>query len=106
MSLHFKVDTKIPGTSHLKFNNSLLNDKEYVEALIGKYNDWIEEFSNKNDKGGLWDWLKFKIRAFSIPFSQKIKSKREEKSKYLEKEFKRIDEIEEKDEYLMRKRGT
>ena len=59
VSLHFKVNANILGPSYWKVNNSLLNDKEYVETLVGKYNDWIEEFPNKNDKGGLWDWLKF-----------------------------------------------
>ena len=66
VTLNINVNTKRIGPSYWKFNNSLLNDKEYVETLTSNYNDWIEEFPNKNDKSRLWDWLKFKIRAFTI----------------------------------------
>ena len=54
--------------------------KEYVETLIGKYNDWIEEFPNKNDKGGAMGLAKvLKIRAFSITIleeNKKVKGKK------------------------------
>ena len=48
----------------------------------------------KDDKKMLWDWLKFKIREFTIPFSKKQKCEKERKREKLENELKRICEIE------------
>ena len=73
VTLHLQIKKQKIGPSYWKFNNSLLNNQEYVVTLNEKFQEWVNEYVKKDDKKMLWDWLKFKIREFTIPFSKKKK---------------------------------
>jgi len=98
------------GKSYWKFNNSLCEDKLFVDKMIDKIKELKEQLIPQIvDKLLLWDFMKMKIREFIISFSkEKAKFRRLEIEK-LEKEIdvlenqllviqskNKVDEIEEK----------
>ena len=59
------------GPSYWKFKTSLINDKHY--------NDKLDSFENKEDPSALWEYVKFKIREFTISYSKNIAIERRQK---------------------------
>ena len=107
VTLHLQIKKQKIGPSYWKFNNSLLNNQEYVVTLNEKFQEWVNEYVKKDDKKMLWDCLKFKIREFTIPFSKKKKCEKERKREKLEEELKRICEIDQadmKEEHMSKKK--
>ena len=90
------VDNFTFGKSYWKFNNSLCEDKFFVE----KMNDEIRELKEQlipqiSDKRLLWDFMKMKMREFIITFSK-------EKAKVRRLAIKRLEnEIEELEKQLL-----
>ena len=77
ITLHLKSENLMQpkGPGFWKFNDSLLEDCEYVDKLpeqIPLFKDKYSDVQNANLK---WDLIKMKIRGFTIKFS-KIKAKR------------------------------
>ena len=84
------TDEQIRGPSFWKFNTSLLDDKDYVILINGRYEVWVDEFKDIDDPRLFWDLIKYKIRQDTISYS-KIKA-RERKAKMadLEKKLKNL----------------
>ena len=57
------------GPGYWKFNNSLLEDKNYVTEIKDKISQWKNEIEFTDSKL-LWEYLKYKIRTFTISFSK------------------------------------
>ena len=71
------VDDSKRAPSFWKFNSTLVNDNEYCQLLEGNFKMWLEEFKEIFDKRVMWDLLKYKIRLFTIDYSQiKARSRR------------------------------
>ena len=68
------IDKQIRGPSFWKFNASLLDDKDYVIFINGRYKVWVDEFKNIDDPRFFWDLIKYKIRQDTISYS-KFKAK-------------------------------
>ena len=69
------------GPSFWRFNSSLLTDSNYISQLKENYITWKASNIN-NSFSQLWEFLKFKIRDFSIQYSkQKAKVRRENMEK-------------------------
>ena len=60
------------GPSHWRFNTSLLDDKDYVENIKLNIDLWKAEYTGKSSKTR-WEFIKFKIREFTIKYSKKSK---------------------------------
>ena len=74
------------GKGYWKFNNSFLKDDEFVQAVRDKYVDWEEEAEILSDKRKIWEYIKYKIRAFSIKYGkQKAKKSRDREQDLTEK---------------------
>ena len=76
------------GKSYWKFNNSLCEDKVFVDTMKDK----IKEFKDESmplfsDKRLLWDFMKMKMREFTIIFSRKKARVRRAEIEKLEKEI-------------------
>ncbi len=67
------------GSGYWKFNGSLVNDEEYVQALQVEYQDWKNDFEDISDKRLKWDLLKYKIRNYTMRFCSKRKKERIDK---------------------------
>ena len=80
------------GPSFWKFNNSLLENENYVDMITENIPVWYEEIEDVRDVRVKWDWLKYKIRYHTIKYGKQQARKRREKIRNLEKQL----EIEEK----------
>ena len=60
------------GPGLWKFNNSLLNDKEYVNKIRETYAQTCIYYSDSVNKRLFWEMLKMEIRAATISFSKAI----------------------------------
>jgi len=80
------------GPSFWKFNNSLLDDQNYINTINENIPQWIEEVVNENDIRICWDWLKYKIRYETMRYSKKKARERKEKLCVLEKKLKQAEE--------------
>ena len=60
------------GLSYWKFNTSLINDKHYNDKLENLINSCTASFENKEDPSALWEYVKFKISAFTISYSKNM----------------------------------
>ncbi len=57
------------------FNNTLLDDAEYVNLIKKTINDCKTSLNNYTNKGLVWELMKLKIRSGSIPYSIKKNKK-------------------------------
>ena len=70
------LDEQIRGPSYWKFNSSLTEDENYVPAINAKIPEWLEEFNEVTDKRILWDLIKYRVRQFTIKYSQERAQKK------------------------------
>ena len=70
------LDEQIRGPSYWKFNSSLTEDENYVSAINAKIPEWLEEFNEVTDKRVLWDLIKYRVRQFTIKYSQERAQKK------------------------------
>ena len=68
LSLEHYTTTK--GKGYWKFNNSFVHDELYVNELIQNYNRWSTECAHFTDKRVVWEYLKYKIRNFSMNYGK------------------------------------
>ena len=77
------------GPNLWKFNNSLLNDKNYNQLINRNVSKWI--LSEFKDKSIRWEVLKYYIRKETINFSKRKKKIRGNIERALEKDLENID---------------
>ena len=88
--LKLKISNCSRGPGLWKFNNSLLEDENYVNLIKDNYPKIKEKYIDIEDKRLKWELIKMEIRSLTIPYS-KNKAK---KSRYVEKAIQnRLDEI-------------
>ena len=81
------ISSKNKGSSHWKFNNSLLNNPEFVSQMREKIPNFVSEFSNTSeslDPSVKREFLKYKMKVFSKQFSIQLKCVRESSKKLKE----------------------
>ena len=60
------------GPSHWSLNVTLLENEQYLNEMKANIPKWKLEVSDQNNKILLWEFLKYKIREFSLKFSKRI----------------------------------
>lgn len=63
------------GRGLWRMNTSILDEQPYVEGIIENKTNWLEEITDVQDARQQWEWLKYRIRQFSMEYS-KIKAKK------------------------------
>ncbi|XP_072021689.1 uncharacterized protein [Amphiura filiformis] len=58
------------GPGHWKFNNSYLNEDEYVNEMNNNLATWLDD-SSISDPQIKWEWIKFKVRDTTIKYAKK-----------------------------------
>ena len=76
------ISTDMRGRGYWKFNNSLLEDKQFVSDMKNKINEVVTTFGDFDDPRINWEYLKFKMREFSRDTAIKLA-----KARKLEKEI-------------------
>ena len=70
IQISFFLDNKwIRGRGFYKFNVKLLEGKTYVDAMSNKLDSLFSLQVDFTDKSVWWDFVKMKIRGFSISYS-------------------------------------
>ena len=89
------------GKGFWKFNTSLLHDQEFVKIVKAEIKKTVAQYttvSNNKDtitnisKQLLFEMIKLNIRGVTIPYSSKIKKKRNEQEKQLEIKIKDLED--------------
>ena len=80
------VDTQRRGRGYWKFNNSLLNDKQYVTLIKDTISSVLAN-TNYENKNLLWEYLKCQMRTETISFAGKRAKQQKDKENYLEKQL-------------------
>ena len=83
------------GPGYWKMNNSILNDEEYKKGITELYHNTLDEYGDRVSHTLLWDFLKLKIKEYTIAYC-KMKSKFRSvhsQIKDLEKQLDSIDKV-------------
>ena len=76
---------------HWKFNNSLLNDAEFVTEMKEFMSRVVKKFNSFDDPRVNWEFLKYKIRQKAKKADDAKSKLRKEKRKHLENEVVRLE---------------
>ena len=88
----FKNEESNRGRGFLKFNNSLIENEEYVLQMKTFILDTLNELFNENipDNQVKWEYLKYNIRKYTIKFSKKLAKNKNKKIADLETKLKHL----------------
>ena len=78
------------GPGFWKFNNSLLQDSDYVTILQESIKDYKEKYTAIEDLGLKWDLIKMEIRGFTVKYSKMKAKKRENEEMTLKKKAEKL----------------
>ena len=85
LELNFcNIQNEARGRGYWKFNNSLIQDKEFVEAIKNAIPNFIESASSFDDPIMKWKFVKYKCRDLSRKIS--IEKSRKRKLRHVELE--------------------
>ena len=85
------INERSRGPSSWKFNNSLTTDKCFVDSMKSNIPTFYEESRELKDPVMRWEFLKYKIRQFTINYSKEKASERKARRIALEKTVKRLE---------------
>ena len=88
LTLKLSQVTRSPGL--WKFNNSLLQDKNYLTLITESYSIISEKYANRVDKRLRWELIKMEIRGITISFAARKPKEFHKQESHLQK---RLDEI-------------
>ena len=80
------------GRSYWKFNNSLLDDNDFIEGLRQKIQVYLLESSEASTPNARWDYIKYRMRQFSKKFSIDKAKTRKARRVELESKVKEFEE--------------
>ena len=88
-----KNEERNRGRGFWKFNNSLIENEEYVQQMKKYISDTLNELFNENilDDQIKWEYFKYNIRNYAINFSKKITKNTNKKSVDLESKLKHFE---------------
>ena len=86
------ISDKTRGRGYWKFNNSLTEDKDFVEKLRTYINDVKSTFNEHQHSRINWEFLKYKIQRFSNRYTLERAKKRKERQKALESRLRELEQ--------------
>ena len=75
------------GPGFFKFNNSLLEEKNFVEELNENIEKYKEKYGYLDDKRLYWEMIKMEIRSFTLFFSKRRSKQRRNEEELLQSEL-------------------
>ena len=92
ITLNLKTFENKKGRGYWKLNNTFLEEENYVKSINDLILKLREDEFLFTDKRVLWEYMKFKIREFSIKYGkEKAKTRRDNETEY-ENKLKKIEE--------------
>ena len=90
ISLKLKLFKGNKGNGYWKLNTSILENQEYIEKLITKYQ---HKFKEQTKLDILWDNFKLEVRDKTIDHCKKLANSKKNEIKKLENELKYLEEL-------------
>ena len=92
-AVHFDVliSNRRRGKGYWKMNNSILIDEQYKTGIIALYNDTLDQYSDNVSCILLWEYLKVKIKEFTISYCIRKSQSTKSEIKDLEEKLDLID---------------
>ena len=90
--LDFGLESKKRGPGYWKMNNSVLNDEEYIDGIHLLFSNTIDEYLGHVSKQLLWEYLKIKVKDFTISYCSKKSIIYKCEVKVLEEKLNKIDQ--------------
>ena len=87
-----------PGT--WKFNNQLLEDKDYIDLINTSYPRILDKYKELKSKRLVWEMIKMEIRSTTIEYSKKRRLKLRRKEIEIQDEIQKLDRQICNDQYL------
>ena len=75
----------------MKLNNSLVNDSNFVEQMKLKIPLFHQESLELSDARGRWEYMKYKMREFSMTFSKQKAYQRKKRRLFPENRVKTLE---------------
>jgi len=92
LSLHWTKVLPV-GPGFWKFNNTLLEDNNFVEQMRQRYSGFREKYNYIQDKRMYWELLKMEIRCFTISFAEGKAKEAKKRELIVKDEMDRLDHI-------------
>ena len=86
------ISEQTQGRGYWKFNNSLTEDKVFVEKLRTYISDVKSTFNKHQDSRIKWEFLKYKIQRFSNRYTLEQAKKRKARQKALESRLQELEQ--------------
>ena len=81
------------GPGLWKFNNTLLEDKNYKEFVTIKYPQILEKYSAVKEKQLLWELIKMELRSETIKYSKEKRFRLRNKEEDLQSKLQKLDHM-------------
>ena len=79
MEIQYKINQISSGPGFWKFNNSLLDNEEFVTHLKFFLKHAKEKHRDTKDKSLYWEMIKMEIRDFCLRFSKQVAKAKKKK---------------------------
>ena len=91
VTMNIRLRTNVRGKGYWKLNNSIINDEEYVEGITKLYEETVEEYGGVVSTSLLWEFLKIRIKEYSIAYSIAKSHRNKNHIKDLEEKLDKLD---------------
>ena len=78
------------GRGYWKLNSSIIDNEDFVQEIMVDKDVWIQEASQLEDPRLIWEFFKYKIRAFAIRKGTEYAKNRKQREEHLNKKFKEL----------------
>ena len=85
------INGRTRGPSSWKFNNSLINESNFVEQMKLKIPPFYQKSLELSDARGRWEYMKYKMREFSLTFSKQKAYQKKKRRLFLENRVKTLE---------------
>jgi hypothetical protein len=89
--LHFRTYINTRGKGYWKFNNSVLKDEDFVCGVKEMYLNIVCEYGDDVPKSVLWDYMKLRIKEYSVTYCIRKAQVRKDTCKELQTKLDDID---------------
>lgn len=106
VDVSLKLSSKNRGKGYWKMNSSILKENEYVKSMENLLSETINEYDGHICKQALWEFIKTRIKRYTIEYCTDRSKNKQNEIKSLEEEVDKLDLAlaKRKDENILKKR--
>ena len=93
VDIQVNLSNKVRGKGYWKMNVSLLDDKNYLDDMTALILETFEEYDSYLDSVTLWEFMKLRIKEFTIHYSIAKAREKVDQTKLLESKIKYYDNL-------------